>query len=94
MAYPFPDGPIPEIRNIDDNQISIVLKELVDFVNAGGYNALTGPTGPTGPNNSTQGPTGPTGSITGTTGPAQGARGPVGATGIFLDEGFPFKGSS
>ena len=49
MANDFPLGPIPEIRNLDANQISPVLGQLVAAVNAGGIGGPTGSTGPAGP---------------------------------------------
>ena len=45
----YPDGPIPEIRNMDDNQINVVLKQVVDAINSGAVAGTTGITGPTGP---------------------------------------------
>ena len=69
MANPFPDGPLPVIRNADANQISPLLKGLVDYVNSGAAVGYTGPTGPTGLANLT-GPTGPANTTTGPTGPA------------------------
>ena len=71
----FPGGPIPEILNLDRQQQSVILKQLVDWVHATGANdGITGITGPTGPGGGPAGPAGPTGTLTGSTGPAQGDR--------------------
>ena len=50
------DGPIPAILNIDANQISPVLMQVVDAINAG-VTGFAGPAGPAGPGYLT-GPTG------------------------------------
>src|SRR5271170_2123060 len=82
----YPEGPIPEIINLEPNQQSVVLKQLVDWVNAGGStNGVAGPTGPTGGTTGAVGPTGPAGTLTGQTGPSggpQGVLGPTGPTGV------------
>ena len=70
MANPFPGGPLPAIRNADTNQISTLLKGLVDYVNSGGISDYTGGTGPAGPPGGPVGPTGPANTVTGPTGPA------------------------